>query len=73
VTEQNPVAVPQQRRDDASLRRAFRGDRHRRIVPPVVSDTVPCRAGKTGQEQSASLCPAGQGLRSVAARPEPSM
>lgn len=43
VTEQNPVAVPQQRRDDASLRRAFRGDRHRRIVPPVVSDTVPCR------------------------------
>jgi hypothetical protein len=43
VTEQNPVAVPQQRRDDASLRRAFRGDRHTRIVPPVVSDTVPCR------------------------------
>jgi hypothetical protein len=35
VTQQNPVAVPQQRRDDASLRRAFRGDRHRCIVPPV--------------------------------------
>jgi hypothetical protein len=43
VTEQNPVAVPQQRRDDTSLRGAFRRDRHRRIVPPVVSDTVPCR------------------------------
>ena len=37
VTEQNPVAVPQQRRDDASLRRAFRGDRHGRILPPLVS------------------------------------
>ena len=33
VTQQNPLAVPQQRRDDASLRRAFHGDRHRRIVP----------------------------------------
>lgn len=33
VTQQNPAAVPEQRRDDASLRRAFHGDRHRPIVP----------------------------------------
>ena len=54
VTEQNPVAVPQQRRDDTSLRGAFRGDRHRRIVPPVVSDTVPCRVPRCVPDRTES-------------------
>jgi hypothetical protein len=44
VTEENPIAVPQQRRDNASFGKAFRGDRHRRIVPPAASR--PCRAGR---------------------------
>jgi len=35
AAQQNLVAVPQYRCDDAGLGGVLRGDRHRRIVPPV--------------------------------------
>jgi hypothetical protein len=70
VTQQNPVAVPEQRRDDASLRRAFRGDRHRRIIPPVASRhrTAPnCPAGYAGAVRGPSC--AGSSARTTVTSP----